>query len=175
MYEHSSTHILLPDFLANEIFAWGEENVTEQDLYTDSMGVVFGRETDLHVTILGGLHLGVPDEVRKLVTGIPEFEIELQGISIFTTNDLYDVVKVDVRSEGLRNLHKKMCRFPHTKFYPVYKPHVTIGYIKKDRCEKLIGANPFSGRKWLADAIIFSSKRGNKTTLSFKTPQVQVS
>jgi len=167
MYEFSSTHILLPDNLANEIFTWGEENVKEDDLYSEINGAVFGRETEHHVTVLGGLHLSVPDEVRKLVEGIPDIEVQLGAVSIFTTNDLYDVVKIDVKSEGLRNLHKKMCRLPHTKFYPSYKPHVTIAYIKKDRCDKLVGQTPFV-EKWLAQSLVFSSKRGNKTIISFK-------
>lgn len=169
---YSTTHLILPEFLANDIFLWGEAHIGEDDLYLHPWYMTLGREYELHLTILGGLDISVPDEVKKLVVGIQDIEVELGLISVFTSNDLYDVVKLDVRSKGLRNLHKKLCRLSHTKFFPVYKPHVTIAYVGKGKGNDLVGQTAFNTRRWMADSIVFSSKRGTKTLISFKPPQV---
>jgi 2'-5' RNA ligase len=168
MHEYSSTHILLPNDLADEIYTWGEKNIPDADLFTDPSKPSFGREYEMHVTVLHGLHEGTPHEVRKLVEGIPEFEIELGNVSIFTTNDFYDVIKLDVRSEGLRNLNRKLSRLPHTRFFPIYKPHVTIAYVVKGKGNDVVGQTAFVKRCWKAASIVFSSKRGTKTNILFK-------
>lgn len=175
MYEYSSTHILLPDSLTTEIIVWGEVNIEDQDLFAMLGDFAFGREYEPHVTILHGLHLHTPDEIVKIIDGSPTFDVRLGRISIFTGSDLYDVVKIDVYSEGLRNLHNKLSRLPHTRFYPVYKPHVTIAYVKKDMGDRHIGNKTFDGKVWQPETLVFSSKRGKKTLTSFNQPQIQVS
>ena len=100
----------------------------------------YGRtlKNKYHVTVLYGLHEEVTDEdVKDVLASESIPEINLKNISIFE-NDKFDVVKIDVESEGLNKLNKKLSEYPHTTDYPDYHAHMTIAYVKKGEGKKYI-------------------------------------
>ena len=109
--------------------------INDEDIY-DEDG--FGLEDNAHITLFFGIkpEVDYKDIVEKLkdYTNIPEY-IELKNISIFETNDLYDVVKFDIDdgNEMLSGIHNYIEEnFPNKKQFE-YHPHCTIAYVKKGR------------------------------------------
>lgn len=174
-YVYSSTQVNLPTPLASKIISWGEECISDDDLFVDPNDISFGREDETHVTILYGLHSERPDDVRRLLTGVDSFEIELGKVSLFTWNNKFDVVKIEAFSDELHRLNKLLSRLPSTQMFPIYKPHVTIAYVKKGSCDKLANNMDFVGKTWMPESVIFSTKQGIKTAipLEFKPSQVR--
>ena len=167
-YVYSSTQVDLPLMLASEIIRWGEECVLDNDLYMDPNDLTLGRADEPHATLLYGIHSDHPEEIRKLLTGVESFEIELGKVSSFTWSEKFDVLKIEAISDELHRLNKLLSRIPCTQLFPIYRPHVTVAYIKKGHCNKLLGSMDFAGRTWVADTIMFSSRGGVKTAMPLK-------
>lgn len=165
-HNFSSTQFDLPEKLANEIIKWGESHIDDNDLYEEDH--TMGRQYDLHVTTLYGLHSDNPEPVRKLLKNQNHFEVQLGKISLFTTNDNFDVLIVEVHGDELHELHHKLTKIPHSSTHPVYKPHVTIAYVKKGTCKNLKNAEPFKNKICKVNNLIFSSKDRKKTVIPFK-------
>jgi 2'-5' RNA ligase len=147
IYKLSTTQIDLPDEIGQHVIQWGELNIPDDSLYVDEKNGP-GRETEQHVTVLYGLtDQEPPDTLKEIVGNTKPFLIELGGTSVFE-NEKYDVLKLDVISEELQNLHmqlKKAC--PNDYKWPDYKPHVTIAYLKKGEGQKLAQQDVFKAAK----------------------------
>lgn len=143
VYKLSTTQIDLPKEIGQQIISWGELNIADDDLYVEEDGGC-GRETEQHCTVLYGLTDQQPSEaLRQIVKHTKPFLIELGGISIFE-NPKFDVVKLDVISEELHNLHYELRRScPNENKYPDYKPHVTVAYVKPGVGKKYAQMDPF--------------------------------
>lgn len=130
-YAFSSVHANLPTTLSERIINWGLKNVKEDDVFKDFSNNFVGRENEIHVTILYGLHSESPSETQRLVQTTKQFTVTLGKISIFT-NDKYDVVQIRAYSEDLIKLNQLLRK--HVSFtdrFIIYQPHVTIAYVKK--------------------------------------------
>jgi len=94
-----------------------------------------GENTDFnpHITILYGIYTSNIQDILNPLKNVSFVNYKTTGISAFTSNSEYDVLKIDVDSVDLLYLNKK-CRhsLQHKEFYPHYKPHLTIAYIKKE-------------------------------------------
>ncbi len=165
-YDYSSTQINLPQPLADKIISWGSETIPNNAIFNDPKDPAFGRENEIHITILYGIHSINPDLIQKLLKNTVPFEITLGKSSAFTSNPQFDVIKLDVESPQLHELNKKFSeKLDVTNTHPVYIPHVTIAYLKKGKSEKFIGLDKFEGTKFITKEILFSSKLGVKTKL----------
>lgn len=114
-------------------------NISEEDLYKPEERV-YGKETDPHITLLYGLHKEVEDlDIIESFKGYKstDVDISVNGIDIFK-NDDFEVVKMNVKSEFLTNMNKKLSTLPHTSDFPDYKPHITICYVNKGCGDKYI-------------------------------------
>lgn len=159
-HEFSSTQVNLPEPLAGQIRRWGHQFIADEDVDTEE-----GREDEIHVTVLFGLHTNEPDEVKKALKGVGPIELTLGKTSIFECED-YDVVKLDVESDDLHRLNKKLsdcCE--HTQTHPTYKPHCTISYVKKGCGKKYVGNDKFAGTKIEIDEVLFSNKERIKKAI----------
>jgi len=168
--DYSSVQFNLPDKIAKDIIQWGKDNIPDEDLFKDPDDPTFGRELEIHTTVLYGIHNESPQQTQELTKKQPEFEIELGKVNLFTNNDKFDVVKIEVISGELRKLNQKLRdNVKYTATHPGYKPHVTIAYTKKETAWKHTGEKDFTGEKMTADEIIFSSKNGTKTTIPLQS------
>ena len=118
-YDFSSVQMDFPDEIAEEIRAWGRVNIPSEIL-TDN-----GRENTVHVTVKYGIHITDFTEVREIFKDEKPVKVILGKITLFETNDDFDVVKIDVKSPDLQRLNKKISKnFEVTDTHPVYHPHV---------------------------------------------------
>ncbi len=161
-FSYSCLMIDMPKKLAAEIVKWGEENITDDMLY-DPPGAdrSFGREDHMHATVLYGIDKNISvsmikKEIKSIHSG--PVSITLGPISKFDTDPDFDVIKISVVSEDLNKLHneiEKSIGAPGNKF-PNYIPHVTIAYVAKGSCDKLLGLKPFAGKSFKLDTYDFS-------------------
>jgi hypothetical protein len=165
-YSFSSVLYLLSKKEAKNIYDWGIKNVDDEDIYTDPEDSTFGREDEMHCTVIYGIHDKRSSGVRKLLEEVKPFEIKLGKISAFTVNEKFDVLKVEVIGSELHNLHHLLRdNLECTINYPEYKPHVTIAYMKKGKTERHVGSTKFQGTVLPVEKLVFSSKIGIKTPL----------
>jgi len=158
-YDYSSTQIDIPQEDAGAIKALGAQ-IPDSEIYEDPTDPTLGRETNPHVTVKYGLHTANAKDVAPLLKDIGPIKAKMGRVSIFEADD-YDVVKVDIESEDLRALNKKISdNLDVTDTHPKYQPHATIAYVKKGEGEKYIGNAALEGREIVIDALTFSSKDG---------------
>lgn len=170
LYQYSSVQVNVPDILADQIIDWGDEKIAEKDVYAPPNDFIHGREDEPHVTLLYGIHAHTPIEPRLLLSERPPFEVKLGPISIFTTNQDFDVVKIEVLGPELFKLNSLLTgRIKNTTHYTSYKPHVTISYVNKNSCKDLIGNKHFDGWKWTVSSLVFSSTNGQKSPIRLNT------
>jgi hypothetical protein len=165
-YDYSSIIYLLPDKIAKKVYDWGVANVDEEDIFHNLKDATFGREKEMHCTVIYGIHDKRSVKARELLKGVSPFEIKLGKITAFTVAEDFDVLKVDVTSPALHKLHYLIREnLECTIKYPEFKPHVTIGYMKKGQAEKYMGEQKFQGLSAEVNELVFSSSAGIKTPI----------
>jgi len=164
-YNYSSAQICLPDKLADNIFNWGYEHIPDKDINFGDFS--FGRENEIHTTILNGIHTDDPRQVKALLVNSKPFICKLGQISLFKNNLNFDVVTIEVRSPELHCLNKDLSKLPHSNNFLEYKPHVTIAYVNPNKADHLTGNQNFTGHEFEVKEIVFSSRNGQKIFLNF--------
>jgi len=166
-YSYSSVQINLPDDLSKKIVTWGKDHIANKEIYQDPQNPTFGRENEMHVTLLYGLHGDNSTQSRLIVKNHDPFVVKLGLVDIFE-NDVFDVVVVKAISEELHALNKKLkSKVKFTNKFPVYKPHITIAYVKKGEGKKYKDNPHFQNMSFDVKNITFSSKKGYKEVIRF--------
>lgn len=123
--------------LVKRIKNWGDllKIIDSDDIY--SKDDIKGLEHDPHLTILFGYESQVTaNELKELTSNITKpISLKLVKINYFEADD-FDVVKIQVESEDLLEVHKLCKELPHHLTYENYSPHITIAYVKKSRGKK---------------------------------------
>lgn len=162
-YDYSSCLVDVPSPLANSIIKWGQLEVPDDDLYVTQRDPTFGREDEIHITILYGIHSESSDKIKPILAEFGPIKIELGTVDVFTNPEKFDVVVIDVYSEDLKNINKELKeQIKNTNRYPIYKPHITIAYVKKRKGWKHRGIKKWEGKKFTCGHVNFSSKNGGK-------------
>lgn len=170
LYPYSSVQANVPIIIANQIIQWGDDLIQDKDIYSPTNDLIHGREEEIHITVLYGIHYQTSEQTESILCRQSSFEVKLGCISIFTTNQDFDVVKIEVISPGLFYLnHLLKTTVLNTPSYLSYKPHATIAYVKKDSYNHLIGKNDFKDWRWTNNSVIFSSTNGQKTPIRLNT------
>ena len=157
-HEFSSTQVNLSGSIAEKIADFARR-IPDADLADD------GREDQPHITVKYGLHGDNADEVRTALAGEKPIKVTFGKVSLFKTNDDYDVVKVDIDSPDLHRLNKKIAELPHTDTFPDYKPHATIAYVKKGKGEAYEGSRFLNGQVVRLNSMVFSDKNRNQVEI----------
>jgi hypothetical protein len=159
MYEYGCLMVYL------DISNWYELlfNIDTQDLYQIENDR-YGKESEPHCTILYGIHPTVSDsEVKSLFNGLRKEDIDIvsQGIDCFNNKD-YDVLKVNVESNKLNELHN-LCKdnLEYTSNYHDYKPHLTLAYLNKGSGQQYIDSTK-SVKIDNINKIVYSKPNGEK-------------
>ena len=115
---------------AQKILNFNQRIIPDNILFVK--GTEYGREKEPHITIKYGFY---PDpneiQIRAMLNGVKPFYVKISKLSLFDTNPNYDVVKFDVESSILSELHDKCNAFPNRDEHPIYHPHLTLAYVKK--------------------------------------------
>jgi 2'-5' RNA ligase len=174
-YKSSSTQIDFPDDIAEEVMAFSK-TIPEEFIYNEdnSLGEnEYGREDNIHTTVLYGITSEMPNEVKDLLKTVKPFEITLGNISFFNA-DKYDVMKIEIESKEIHILHDLIKNnITNEETWPEYNPHSTIAYVTKDYDKSKLNIELFKGKTVYVDTIIFSSSNGDKTEIKLKESQFE--
>ncbi len=167
-HQYSCIYYNLPTVVSQQIIEWGNSNISDEILYSPPDDNTYGRENLIHCTVFFGLHTDSATPVVFLLENEPPFLIRLGQVSCFS-NDLFDVVKIEVWSDDLLRLHSKMGSCLHcTEKFSTYTPHITIAYLNKGEGEKFIGDKTFDRMTMRVDTLNFSSKVGSRCRIRLK-------
>lgn len=159
--DYSSVQLNLPENLADQIISWGYDNIPEKFVFFNPDRPSFGREDNIHITVLYGIterHMAV----SSLLKNTKPFMVKLGKTSLFT-NDIFDVLKIDVDSPDLHQINSILTKnLDIVQTYPKYIPHVTIAYLNKNKGKEYKDIGEFEGEKFQVNRLIFSSKDGTK-------------
>ena len=162
-YDFSSVHIDLPKPIAEEIIDWGRKHITDNDIFVSQSEPSFGREDEIHSTVLYGIHSDKSNELKKLVNGEKPISVKLDKIEVFDNPPNFDVVVIKVISEDMNRLNKLFKeKLEYTNKYKSFRPHVTIAYVKKGRGYKHKRIKKWIGKEFKANYLVFSSTNGTK-------------
>jgi len=160
--DYSSVQLNVPDRLADEIISWGYDNIPEKYVFSNPDRPSFGREDNIHITVLYGILDRYKTIVVDLLKNIKPFTVRLGKMSLFS-NDVFDVLKIDVDSPDLHYINSILTKnLDVVQTYPKYIPHVTIAYLNKNKGGTYKGLEEFNGEKFQINNLIFSSKDGTK-------------
>jgi 2'-5' RNA ligase len=164
-HSYSCVMVPIPDELKSQLKAWSFENITDTLLFTEEEDQ--GRELDFHVTVKYGLIEAVPsDDLRIFALKTKPFTVSLGRITIFE-NERFDVVKLDIQSDGLLKLNKLVRSLSNEDKYPDYQPHCTLAYVYKGEGHRFLGQRPlpYGHCTFTADRLLFSGRFDHKETL----------
>lgn len=164
---YSSVQFNLPNEISEKIITWGDEHIPDDDIFLDIENHHYGREDEIHVTVLFGIHTGQPQQIENIFKQVKPFTFELGRTNVFRNSGVFDVVMINVvNSPCLHDLNSLLeSKLSFTNKFKEYHPHVTIAYVKKGNGWKFGGKNEFEGIKIKVDQVIFSSKDGGKTKI----------
>ena len=171
-HDYSNTQVRLPSVAAKDIVDFGS-SIPENEIYTDPKDPSYGREKEPHITVRYGLATDNPAKLQKAFSGVGPIKAKFGKISIFKT-DKYDVVKVDIESEALRNANKLVGEIEDVpgETHKDYKPHATIAYVKPGEGKKYVGNNSLSGKEVLLDKIYLSDRKGEQHEIALTSAPV---
>lgn len=162
-YDYSSVHVDVPLPVSKDIVEWGRANVIDDDIYVSQKDPGFGREDEMHVTILYGIHTDKSEVVKEIIEKQGPVRVTLNKIGVFTNPFKFDVVMIQCISDDLKRLNEKLENsVKFTNKYKHYQPHVTIAYVKKGKGWKHHGIDLWQGKEFQCDYAVFSSKNGGK-------------
>lgn len=162
-YNFSSVHIDVTNPVADEVIAWGRENVSDDDIFVSQSDPTYGREDEIHITILYGLHSGKSEQVEQLLQNEGPIRAKLGRVTVFSNPFKFDVVVIGVISDDLMRINKKLAdNVAYTNRYGSYQPHLTIAYVKKGKGWRHDGLKLWEGKELTAGYVVFSSKEGFK-------------
>jgi hypothetical protein len=117
--------------------------------------------------VLYGLEDCSPTEVAELAAHRRPVRVKLGKVSQFEAKD-YDVLKVEVKSAQLHNLHQTIrSKLKNVNKFPDYKPHLTLAYVKKSKGAPWIGDDRFDGKEFTFDRLTYTSKTGQTYNIQF--------
>jgi 2'-5' RNA ligase len=156
----------LPADEIERFVSWAKDNVPEDAVTGD------GIETEPHVTVFYGFNLGFDtDKLAELLKRRKPVTFTVGKLSRFKCPD-YDVLKFDIESPDLENLHKLIAgKFKDdvTPSEHAYHPHLTASYIKKGSLTELDGEDPFEGEQFTVSSLLFSEpEHTNRRTVELK-------
>lgn len=149
--------------------------IPDKALYTEEEGM--GREDEPHLSLLGGIKTKDSQSLKVFrdQNNLEPVTIKLGKLSLFE-NDDYDVLKIEVKSDGLHRLRKKAEKFFdfETKF-PDYKPHITLAYLKPGKGKKYEKVeNTLKGIKITLNKITFSDPDKKHSTIPLIENSVKI-
>ena len=105
-HDFSTVLFLLPDQLSDDIYDFGLKTISDKDLFHKDGEPK--REDEIHCTVLYGIHDDTSHSVREALKDTEPFTVKLGKLSVFTKPPEFDVVKIEVISPPLHQIHKKI-------------------------------------------------------------------
>lgn len=161
-HEFGCALLKIPEPLAGKIRRMAKK-IKSEDLAED------GREDSPHVTALCGFHGGVDAaRVGDALVGRKPIKARLGPVSIFPGrgDHKFDVVKIEVESPELDDLHKALKELPNTQNFPEFNPHLTLGCVKAGKGKHYASEkHPLMGEEVVFDTLHFNHPEHGETEL----------
>ena len=155
--------VRLPERLSNQIKSWGRDNIPDSILFKEEG---HGRELDTHVTVIYGVCDNSVESVKDIAKKYKKIKIKLGKVGYFKNNEDFDVVKIEIISKDLKNIHRDIKRgLDVEETHSEYKPHCTIAYVKKGEASQFAGNNFTKGKEVTFDKIVFINNKDEETEI----------
>jgi len=145
---------------------WGRFCIPECCLADD------GYEEWPHVTLKYGFtdHPLLLGRLRAFFDSVPPVKIKVSGLSFFPDSGDGDVLKLDVVSDDLHDLyHLVSDHFDcQDKWYPDYKPHVTIAYLQPGQGKKYADLVPPPDLVMVCSSLVYGEAAGIKHSIRLR-------
>ena len=107
----------------------------------DDVHLVEGLEARPHITVLYGLETDNVADVVPLIPHMEMIEAIVQGVEVFQPEGKdYDVLVHRVSSPGAIALRNCLtAALPYVTTQPWYKPHITLGYVRRGQGGQYVG------------------------------------
>lgn len=156
----------IPDKVCKSIREWAKQ-IPKEHLAPD------GLEDHYHITVKYGFvddGSEVKTLLRELLSQFGPIKVRLGPLSLFRGNEDGDVLKMVVFSPQLMKLNERVsASFECEDKYPVYRPHMTIAYLKPEFSGQYDGAKVgFVNTTCLIDTAEFGDKEKKVTAFSLK-------
>lgn len=145
-----------------------QDSINPDDVYEEEEDKTYGLEDEPHTTLLFGLHQEVTlEDVKKILDLFEYSECTIKDVSLFK-NKKYDVLKFEVEGKNLHETNTKLKEYPFTNEHKVYKPHLTIGYIKPGLGKKYVEMFKDLEYKLIPQYAVYSHPDGTKDKINIK-------
>lgn len=162
-YKYGCALALIPEPYASQIQGWA------RDVIWDSHLGPGGREDETHVTVKYGFT--DDDEatylaVRALLVRHGPILVRFASVSVFPDSGDGVVLKIDIESPELHELHEELSSLPNADKWPEYRPHVTVAYLDPVFAQGYaLYAPPFLGDEIYLDTVKWSPAGGGPKKL----------
>lgn len=112
-------------------------------------------ETDSHITVFYGLHDPGAERVTHILEQYRGVFATIKGLSLFENE--VDVLKFDIESPVLHELHNHLKLFPYTETHKDYHPHLTVAYLKPGTGRKYLERTELDGVSLVLKSMVYSS------------------
>lgn len=147
------------------------KNIVRKLIAPEDIDPEHGLEDRPHITVKHGLETENAEDVRPLIESSPPVKARVTGIEIFEPKDkAYDIVVARVDSPDLAALNSRIKgALPNTETFPEYRPHITLGYVKKGSGQKYANAKTgLEGQELTLKTVEFSDRNENYTAFKLK-------
>jgi 2'-5' RNA ligase len=148
------------------------DNVPEDYVYVDPEDNSFGRQpspgSSIHITVKFGFYIKEPNELIEALRNASLKEplvYRLTNTSLFDTAPQYDVLKIDIDSPSLHELHEIFNSIKNDDTHPDYHPHCTISYLKKGFGKYLTGQSQLATNDIPFNHLVFSNQENVNTVI----------
>ena len=132
-------------------------------------GWKYGIEDDPHITVKWGIETKSISKVKEALDDLSGGDVTFGVIDFFSSDDEYDVVKINITSPALRKINKALSDGLATKdSFSIYRPHVTLAYVKKGIGKEYKSRKTFDGVSFSFDKVVFEDSVDKKTTITLE-------
>ena len=159
-YDYGCVMAEMPQTLYAPLMAFSKSIISDDMLYFDPNAEPddYGREKHFHTTIKFGLTESYTQEqMAEFLRGTRVFFVNIQGMDVFS-NPEFDVVKLSVGGEGLNRLREVFNKLPNVDEHPIYRPHLTLAYVKRGLGERFKGKTTKAYSKVPVNLIKYSDR-----------------
>jgi len=159
-HNYSWVYIKLPLDIQKSISEFAKQ--IELDDINEEEG---GLESLPHVTVKYAIETTDVKDIKEILKGLKGGKVYLGKSTIFE-NDGFDVVKIEVESDALNNIHNELNKLPHEDKYPKYSAHATIAYVKKGEGKKYVNRFKLNKSFKIKEVYFGNLKKDFKISLS---------
>jgi hypothetical protein len=168
-YDFSSIQFQYPGEFSSKVLEFSNNKIVDDKLYFEENDDSYGRENDIHTTVLYGIQSNNPNNSTKVLKNKTSFVVKLGPISKFS-NEKYDVLHITVKSRELEKIHDSLrMNIKNSYSYDEYKPHITIAYVKNNSCDSFLGNTMFQNQIFRVFVLFFINRNGKKYPIELKT------